>query len=113
MLIFLPTAVPDAPTKPRVTKVDARSISIEWSQPPSDGGSPVTGYVIEKKTTSASTWAKACEGIERTSCTISDLTEGQEYQFHVAAVNNAGQGSFSEPSQPTLCKPPFSKFENC
>ena len=109
---FFPTAVPEAPTKPKVIKVDAHCISIEWSQPASDGGSQITGYTIEKKTSRANSWTKAYEGIKKTACTISDLTEGQEYQFHVAAVNKAGQGPFSEPSGPSLCKPPYSKFEN-
>ena len=110
--IVFPTAVPDAPTKPKVTKVDSHCISIEWSQPASDGGSPITSYVIEEKTSRTNSWTKVYEGIKKTACTISDLTEGQEYQFHVAAINKAGQGSFSEPSQSTTCKPPYSKFEN-
>ena len=105
--------MPEAPATLKVTKVGVNSISIEWSQPASDLGSPVTGYVIEKKTTSTSLWIKAYEGtIKGTEYTIGDLTGGHEYEFRVAAVNKAGQGPFSKPSQPTLYKPPCSKYEN-
>ena len=111
-ILIFPTAVPDAPNKPKVTKVDAQSISIEWSQPASDGGSPITGYVIQKKTSRKNSWTKACEGIRETEYTIGSLAEGQAYEFHVAAVNKAGQGSFSESSQPTVCKPVYGKSNN-
>ncbi|XP_072046922.1 twitchin-like [Amphiura filiformis] len=96
--------------RPEVTKVDATLIGIKWSPPASDGGSPITGYVIEKKDRTSTRWTKAFKDtIEETEYTIKDLIEGKEYEFRVAAVNNAGQGPFSEPSQPTLCKPPYGK----
>ena len=113
IFLYISTAVPEAPAIIKVAKADASSISIEWSQPASDGGSPITGFVIEKNTTSVSSWIKAHERtIKGTEYTISNLTEGYEYEFRVAAVNKAGQGLFSKPSQPTLCKPPYSKYEN-
>ena len=45
-----------------------------------------------------------------TQFTIRGLTEGEEYEFQVAALNKAGQGSFSTPSQKTICKRPTGKF---
>ena len=42
--------------------------------------------------------------------TIKDLYEGKEYEFRVAAVNKAGQGPFSAPSEPRVCKPPYGEY---
>ena len=40
-----------------------------------------------------------------------DLIEGSKYEFRVAAVNKAGTGPFSEPSEPTITKPPYGEFK--
>ena len=103
--------IPDSPGTPQITNVDAKSIGITWSQPKSDGGSPITGYVIEKRNKTSTNWTKAFNGItEDTDFTIGDLEEGEEYEFRVATVNKVGQGSFSEASPFTFCKAPYSKY---
>ena len=114
MCIFLftvPVDVPEAPGKPEVTAVDSKQITISWSPPKSDGGSPVTGYIIEKKETSSTRWTKAVrDSVSETSLTVKDLIEGKEYEFRVAAVNKAGTGPFSEPSEPRITKPPYGEL---
>lgn len=62
-----------------------------WDQPESDGGSPITGYIIEKRDMSRSTWVKA--GTVEADCTqfkATSLFEGVDYQFRVYAVNKVG-----------------------
>ena len=91
--------------------MDRTQITISWSPPKSDGGSPVTGYIIEKKETTSSRWTKAHrDSVSETTLTVRDLIEGKEYEFRVAAVNKAGTGPFSEPSEPRITKPPYGKF---
>ncbi|XP_033628855.1 titin-like, partial [Asterias rubens] len=103
-----PYDVPKAPSKPEVSAVDSKQITISWSPPESDGGSPVTGYIIEKKETSSTRWTKAVrDSVSDTTLTVKDLIEGKEYEFRVAAVNKAGTGPFSEPSEPRITKPPY------
>ena len=103
--------VPEAPGKPEVTAVDRKQITITWTPPKSDGGSPVTGYIIEKKETSSTRWTQAVkDSVTETSFTVKDLIEGKEYVFHVAAVNKAGTSPFSEPSEPKITKPPYGKI---
>ena len=103
--------IPEAPGKPEVTAVDSQQITITWSPPKSDGGSPVTGYIVEKKETSAIKWTKAHrDTVTETSLVVKDLIKGKEYVFHVAAVNKAGTGPFSEPSEPRITKPPYGKL---
>ena len=108
MIIF--SDVPGAPDRPEVTKVDTTLITISWYKPDNDGGSPITGYIIEKRDTSSTRWVRVNrDAIAETELTIKDLYEGKEYEFRVAAVNKAGQGPFSEPSEPKKCKAPYGK----
>ena len=88
-------------------------IGITWDPPASDGGSPIDGYIIEKTDTTSGSWTKAFKGtIQDTEFTVRDLKEGEEYQLRVAAVNKAGQGAYSEPSQHTVCESVYGKLKN-
>ena len=67
---------------------------------------------MERKETSSTRWTKAKrDAISETTLTIKDLIEGKEYEFRVAAVNKAGTGPFSEPSEPRITKPPYGEFK--
>lgn len=39
----------DAPDQPKVEKVTKDSVTLSWKKPANDGGSKITGYVIEKR----------------------------------------------------------------
>ena len=66
-----------------------------WAAPSSDGGSPVTDYVIEQST-NGTTWVTVVDGVSTaTSHTVSGLTNGTGYQFRVSARNAVGDGSSS------------------
>lgn len=48
----LDVEVVDCPSSPRnltVTDVAEDSVSISWEIPEDDGGSPITGYIVEKR----------------------------------------------------------------
>lgn len=73
--------------------------------PFNDGGSPITGYVVEKKDKYGE-WEKAVEvGPYATSATVPDLIEGQPYEFRVRAVNKAGLGEPSDATPTIIAKP--------
>ncbi|ESO99760.1 hypothetical protein LOTGIDRAFT_141610, partial [Lottia gigantea] len=76
--------------KPVTAKTD-----LEWKAPETDGGSPLTAYIIEVRPTSRSTWTKSgrVDG-QTTKFTALDLKEGNEYLFRITAMNAEGQ---SEP----------------
>ena len=104
------TDPPGAPKMPKVSDVDATEMTVTWSPPESDGGSPVTGYIIEKKVKTATRWSKVNkEPVPETTLRVQELIQGEKYMFRVAAVNNAGQGPFSEMSKPVVAKPPYGK----
>lgn len=43
------SAVPTAPGAPTPTDWSQNHVDLIWKEPVSDGGSPITGYIIEKK----------------------------------------------------------------
>nr|XP_006823012.1 PREDICTED: titin-like [Saccoglossus kowalevskii] len=102
-----PYDVPGPPAQPRVTTADSTSMALKWFAPDEDGGSPVTGYTIEKRV-KFGRWSRAMiETVEETFATVSELVQGQEYEFRVCAENKAGVGEASEPSDPRIAKPPY------
>lgn len=92
-------AVPaGAPNTPNVDKITKNSVALSWTKPTNDGGSKLTGYVIEKKKKGEDWMECANVPANQLSATVPNLKEGDEYQFRVRADNAAGPG---EPSKPT------------
>jgi hypothetical protein len=90
---------PDAPGVPEVAKVGKRFAELKWSAPERDGGSRITGYVVEKKQVGADYWSKAFPYLTpETNCVVNDLIDNVEYEFRIKAVNKAGE---SDPSSTT------------
>lgn len=102
-----PFGKPDKPGQPIATDWDKDHIDLEWTPPKKDGGSPITGYIIEKKTRFGP-WEKAVDvPAGKTAATVPDLTEGEEYEFRIIAVNKGGPGEPSDASAPIVAKPRF------
>ncbi|XP_037070961.1 twitchin-like isoform X2 [Pollicipes pollicipes] len=89
--------VPAAPGTPQVTKVTRSYVDLKWEPPAFDGGSRVTGYVVEKREVGHPYWIR-CSEYNVPDCEFSaiNLKEGGDYEFRVSAVNSAGRG---EPAQ--------------
>ena len=49
---------PDPPGKPEVTDSDKDHITIKWAPPKKDGGSPITGYNVERQDRKTRMWTK-------------------------------------------------------
>src|SRR5688572_10187702 len=82
-----------------------------WKAPESDGGAPLTGYVIEKREGSRTTWTRAGEtSSEKLRYKASKLAEGSVYFFRVAAENSIGVGPFVTLDDGTKATVPFSKL---
>ncbi|XP_038839281.1 titin-like [Salvelinus namaycush] len=95
----------EPPTNVRITHIRKTSIRLEWLKPSYDGGSKVTGYLIEKKEGERDRWTKAnLTNVSDTHYTVTDLDECAVYEFRVVAKNAAG--SVSDPSAtagPAMC----------
>jgi len=83
----LVAAVPDSPTNLVATR-GAASAVLSWSAPASNGGAPVTSYVITS--VPAITPITLATKILPTTTTISKLTNGTEYTFYIVARNSTG-----------------------
>uniref|UniRef100_A0A3B4WPE8 Titin n=1 Tax=Seriola lalandi dorsalis TaxID=1841481 RepID=A0A3B4WPE8_SERLL len=73
---------------------------LTWEAPPEDGGSPITGYIIEKHDKEGVRWTR-CNRQTVTDLTlkVTGLLESHLYEFRVAAENAVGVG---EPTSPTV-----------
>lgn len=95
--------------KPQITDWDKDRIDLEWTPPSKDGGAPITGYIVEKKDPITKEWVKALE-TKHPNASIKGLKEGEEYQFRVRAVNKAGPGAPSDPSDKQIAKARYGMF---
>ena len=87
-----------APSQPNVDKITKNSVDLSWNRPTNDGGSKLTGYIVEKKKKGEEWMECAHVPATATNATITGLVEGEEYQFRVLAENAAGPG---DPSKAT------------
>lgn len=101
-----PFDVPGKPDAPTVADITPDSAVVNWKPPASDGGSPVTGYIVEMKANSDTKWKPVGKDVKETTFTATGLKSGVNYEFRVIAENKAG------PSQPSLPSKP-AKYGNC
>jgi uncharacterized delta-60 repeat protein len=90
-----PIGAPGAPTGLSAVVGDG-AVLLSWAAPTSDGGSPVTGYVV------TGIPGGHCTTTGALSCLVSGLVNGVVHSFTVAAANAVGTGS---PSGATLATP--------
>ncbi|CAK5074870.1 unnamed protein product [Meloidogyne enterolobii] len=98
-----PFDVPDPPDAPEITDYDETRIDIGWRPPANDGGAPITGYIVEKRERGSPLWIEVGR-CPSTSFSCTGLRKGQEYEFRVSAVNEAGPSAPSDPSASQICK---------
>lgn len=89
---------PTSPEKFRYTERTKSSITLSWKPPRNDGGSPIIGYIIEKKRQDH----PAFQPVSKDLCpdltlTVDNLDELHMYEFRAKAVNSSGE---SDPSIP-------------
>jgi uncharacterized repeat protein (TIGR01451 family) len=92
----VPYTVPGAPTIGTVSAANSAA-TVSWTAPASNGGSPITGYVVTPYINGV---AQPSQTFNSTATTqlVSGLTPGTSYTFKVAAVNAAGTGPASAAS---------------
>lgn len=87
---------PVVPAQPTALGVSAasngQSATLTWSAP-FDGGSPITGYVVQRSGAAAQNL-----GAATTSVSFTGLTPGASYTFTVAAKNSVGTGAAASAS---------------
>ena len=114
----LPTATtPTAPTnligtasniivRPFNNTVGTGRVELSWSAPASDGNAAIKDYVVQLSSDGGRTWITYTHAASAaTRLTIQQLQSGRTYVFRVAALNDAGQGSFSPLSNAVYVRP--------
>ncbi|XP_062974483.1 immunoglobulin superfamily member 22 [Elgaria multicarinata webbii] len=103
-----PIEPPGHASQPQVTDVTKEAVTITWNPPAKDGGSPVMGYVVERRKKGSNLWVPVSkELVKDTKCKVDGLLEDTEYEFRVIAVNRAGPGHPSCASNSVVARDPI------
>ncbi|XP_077431645.1 myomesin-3 isoform X2 [Vanacampus margaritifer] len=97
---------PGCPFDLEVREVRDDSLVLLWAAPLYEGRGPVTGYLLEiSQGEQADTWTAVNDKpVTDTHYKVSGLQAGQIYRLRVSAVNEAGAGAASIPSEPVTAQ---------
>ena len=92
------------------------SITVSWSVPASDGGSPITGYVLEQtafdaKTKVWSAWASTTVGATATSVAKSGLVNGNTYRYRLVTKTKLGSSTYSNVAEASPAGKPLAPLK--
>ena len=100
--------MPDSPINVTPTEITDSMATLTWDTPEKDGGSPVTGYIIEKRHCDTTRWVKCNKkAVPDTVYTATDLIEDNMYEFRVTAENVVGKSKPSLPTRAVQIKLPY------
>uniref|UniRef100_A0A7M4F573 Titin n=1 Tax=Crocodylus porosus TaxID=8502 RepID=A0A7M4F573_CROPO len=89
------TEEPAPPKRLDIVDTTKSSVVLAWLKPDHDGGSRISGYLLEMKQKGSDYWVEAGQTKQLT-FTVEGLVENNEYEFRVRAKNDAG---YSEPRE--------------
>jgi titin len=97
-----PRTVPTAPRTLTATPGSTRVV-LRWTPPASTGGAPITRYAIQRSTNPTTGWVYLTTSIPPTTraFTATNLRNGTRYYFRIVAINAAGLGPWSTPTNAT------------
>jgi len=88
--------VPGSPSSPSLVRA-GKNITVNWTDPASNGGSPITGYDVYASTTdppsTSGTASATAPGATATSATVKKLSKTAKYYLVVVAVNAKGKSA--------------------
>ncbi|KAI1230863.1 hypothetical protein IHE44_0008295 [Lamprotornis superbus] len=100
-------ASPGAPDPPKIISTSRDTITISWKAPCKTGASQILGYIVQKRKKGTVTWLPVTNvPVKDKKLKVPSLKKGVQYEFRVAAVNAAGTGQPSDPSEPAFAQDP-------
>uniref|UniRef100_A0A8U8C7U8 Uncharacterized protein n=1 Tax=Geospiza parvula TaxID=87175 RepID=A0A8U8C7U8_GEOPR len=93
--------VPGPPQNVEVSDVNRFGATLSWEPPEDDGGSPITGYVIELRNRATIRWEPAM------TTGVTGLKQGSSYYYRVSAENAAGVSDPAEAIGPLTADDAF------
>ena len=102
--------MPAPPREVEVSEIFSSSCQLSWTEPEDDGGSPITGYIIETKNLDKKEkWSEFGEvTAEKTTMKVVDLVENNKYRFRIRALNRVGPSDPAELADTVLARDPWS-----
>uniref|UniRef100_A0A8C8VFQ9 Immunoglobulin-like and fibronectin type III domain-containing protein 1 n=1 Tax=Pelusios castaneus TaxID=367368 RepID=A0A8C8VFQ9_9SAUR len=101
-------AFPRPPAPPKIVSADKDSITLSWAAPPKREKSRILGYIVEKRKKGSNVWIPITDlPIKDRKLRVTDLKEGLQYEFRVAAISAAGAGEASAPSDAVFARDPM------
>ena len=93
--VNISSTAPQPPTNLSATAISSSQVNLSWSAPSDNGGSAITGYMIERSTDSGSTWSTIISNTGSASTTYSNtgLSPSTTYTYRVSAINSIGTSS--------------------
>ena len=101
---------PVAPGAPVNVVASARpgQVDLDWDAPESDGGEPISDYVIEYTVNDGETWSVYSDGVSTsTLAALRGLSAGVTHKFRIKAVNARGTGPASTSSNSIVVQAPL------
>jgi len=103
-----PATVPSAPPGVAVAAGDT-TVTVSWTTPTSNGGSPIVDYQLESSSDAGTTWVAVTDDASTANSAVATgLSNDTAYVFRVRAVNNVGSSNWSPTSAaatPTAATP--------
>ncbi len=95
--------VPGAPTGLGAAAVSSSQINLSWTAPVNNGGSPITGYKIERESPIGGGWSTLVDDTGSTGTTYSNsgLLPNTQYNYRISAINSVGTSSPSSAASAT------------
>merc|ERR1712213_90652 len=88
---FVILGPPGPPIGPLViSDVHKEGCKVAWNPPLDDGGSPITGYSIEKQDVDTGKWTVCGRTDGDLTCNLEGLETGRKFRFRVRAHNEEG-----------------------
>ena len=94
---------PSEPGVPVVVRVKGTSVSLDWTAPDGNGGLRIIGYIIKYGVAGSTADQYDTQEVKQATTTYrlsGKLQAKTSYRFAVAAKNKAGEGPFSDYSEP-------------
>ena len=79
MVVLGPPERPEGPME--ISDVHKEGCKIKWKEPLDDGGSPITGYVLEKMDTATGRWTQCAKTDGALEADVKGLETGKRYRF--------------------------------